>query len=145
MLNRGGSSDEDYDAELYCTKVSAALEARLGFGSRSRESSDQGAGSVGVAKHYTTFYVESCEDDPFSDDYEFSGFCCEVSDPTPLEQATPTKVDAVAGTVDYGCGPGTTGADSAHLVLLNSDDDDDGWNSEPENVLPLATSCSGEP
>lgn len=135
MLNRAGSSDEEYDAEAYCTRVSAALEARLGFGSSERE--DQGAGRRGGAKPYSTFYVDSCEEDLFSDDYEFTDLHCQVSqpaDPAPFQQATPTQHDTAASEP-------STNSTKDQLVQVNSDD---GWNSDPEDVLPLATSSSGE-
>lgn len=138
------TSDEEYDAESYCTRVSAALEASLTFGSSDLE--DQGAGRRGGAETYSTFYVDSCEEDLFSDDYEFTDLRCQVSqspDPSPLQQATPTNHDTAASAAGAVSGLGTRSTKD-ELVHVNSDEGDDGWNSDPEDVLPLATSSSGE-
>lgn len=130
---RYDSTDEDLDAETYCVRVSAALEAKLAFEasdrSASRSSGKEGAGQKGGARVYTTFHVDSLEDeseDCFSDEYAFSSLgvlgagACEVVENSDHAQDPPISVLKGSGTAD----------------------DDDGWNSDLED-FPLTPSTYG--
>jgi hypothetical protein len=124
MFNCEDSSDEEY-----CARVSAALESKLAFGPSDLE-------EPLPHKSYPTFYVDGCDDDPFCDDFEFTDLPCQVlqtSDPT-SPQATPTKPPSTSAS--------EIRSESSSRCAAN--DEGDGWNSEPESSLPLASSSDGE-
>ena len=134
-MHRWSSASED--DETYCTRIAAVLDAKLSFG---EEDEGQGAGKRGGATkpHYTSFYVDSCnEDEEDLIDFSQDVYRCEV-----LNVSSPTSCPRLATPTTPLTPPTSTNTTNGASACIDNGsreccDYDDGWNSDPEDMPPL--------